>query len=163
VANPLGRLLAASVLLDSARYKKDAVEALRDLAVCEPPEDARSDADVVRTCRTVALLAAAQRWRLETLTNPTAETVDRWAETAALLPVELRLGPEFLVATGNESLGRDDAAADGFLRVALLSSANRNLAERATARAASALEKIGRRDEAETLRRDAERRFGAGR
>lgn len=163
VANPLGRLLAASILLDSARYKKDAVEALRDLAVCEPPEDARSDADAVRTCRTVALLAAAQRWRLETLTNPTAETVDRWAETAALLPLELRLGPSFLVATGNESLGRDDAAADGFLRVALLSSANRNLAERATARAASAFEKIGRRDEAETLRRDAQRRFGAGR
>ncbi len=163
VANPLGRLLAASVLLDSARYKKDAVEALRDLAVCEPPEDARSDADVVRTCRTVALLAAAQRWRLETLTNPTAETVDRWAETAALLPVELRLGPAFLVATGNESLGRNDAAADGFLRVALLSAANRNLAERATARAGSALERLGRRDEAETLRRDAERRFRAGR
>ena len=163
VANPLGRLLAASVLLDSARYKKDAVEALRDLAVCEPPEDARSDADVVRTCRTVALLAAAQRWRLETLTNPTAETVDRWAETAALLPVELRLGPAFLVAVGNESLGRDDAAADGFLRVALLSAANRNLAERATARAASALDRLGRRDEAETLRRDAQRRFGAGR
>ncbi len=163
VANPLGRLLAASILLDSARYKKDAVEALRDLAVCEPPEDARADADVVRTCRTVALLAAAQRWRLETLTNPTAETVDRWAETAALLPVELRLGPAFLVATGNESLARDDAAADGFLRVALLSAANRNLAERATARAASALERLGRRDEAETLRRDAERRFGAGR
>ena len=163
VANPLGRLLAASVLLDSARYKKDAVEALRDLAVCEPPEDARSDADAVRTCRTVALLATAQRWRLETLTNPTAETVDRWAETAALFPVELRLGPSFLVATGNESLGRDEAAANGFLRVALLSSANRNLAERATARAASAFEKIGRRDEAETLRRDAERRFGANR
>jgi len=163
VANPLGRLLAASVLLDSARYKKDAVEALRDLAVCEPPEDARSDADAVRTCRTVALLAAAQRWRLETLTNPTAETVDRWAETAALLPVELRLGPAFLVATGNESLGRDDAAAGGFLRVALLAAANRNLAERATARAASAFERLGRRDEAETLRRDAERRFGAGR
>lgn len=163
VANPLGRLLAASILLDSARYKKDAVEALRDLAVCEPPEDARSDADAVRTCRTVALLAAAQRWRLETLTNPTAETVDRWAETAALLPVELRLGPSFLVATGNESLGRSDAAANGFLRVALLADANRNLAERATARAASALEKIGRRDEAETLRRDARRRFGAGR
>ena len=163
VANPLGRLLAASILLDSARYKKDAVEALRDLAVCEPPEDARSDADVVRTCRTVALLAAAQRWRLETLTNPTAETVDRWAETAALLPVELRLGPAFLVATGNESLGRDDAAADGFFRVALLSAANRNLAERATARATSALERLGRRDEAETLRLDAQRRFGAGR
>jgi hypothetical protein len=163
VANPLGRLLAASVLLDSARYKKDAVEALRDLAVCEPPEDARSDADAVRTCRTVALLAAAQRWRLETLTNPTAETVDRWAETAALLPLELRLGPSFLVATGNESLGRDDAAADGFLRVALLAGANRNLAERGTARAASALERLGRRDEAETLRRDAERRFAAGR
>lgn len=163
VANPLGRLLAASILLDSARYKKDAVEALRDLAVCEPPEDARSDADAVRTCRTVALLATAQRWRLETLTNPTAETVDRWAETAALLPVELRLGPSFLVATGNEALGRDDAAANGFLRVALLASANRNLAERATARAASAFEKIGRRDEAETLRRDAERRFGANR
>ncbi|MBP3530714.1 MAG: hypothetical protein J6K25_05985 [Thermoguttaceae bacterium] len=163
VANPLGRLLAASILLDSARYKKDAVEALRDLAVCEPPEDARSDADAVRTCRTVALLATAQRWRLETLTNPTAETVDRWAETAALLPVELRLGPSFLVATGNESLGRDEAAANGFLRVALLASANRNLAERATAWAASAFEKIGRRDEAETLRRDAERRFGAGR
>ncbi|MBQ9800922.1 MAG: hypothetical protein IJO40_13445 [Thermoguttaceae bacterium] len=163
VANPLGRLLAASVLLDSARYKKDAVEALRDLAVCEPPEDARSDADAVRTCRTVALLATAQRWRLETLTNPTAETVDRWAETTALLPVELRWGPAFLVATGNESLGRDDAAADGFLRVALLSAANRNLAERATARAASALERLGRRDEAETLRRDAERLFAAGR
>lgn len=163
VANPLGRLLAASILLDSARYKKDAVEALRDLAVCEPPEDARSDADAVRTCRTVALLATAQRWRLETLTNPTAETVDRWAETAALFPVELRLGPSFLVATGNESLGRDEAAANGFLRVALLADANRNLAERATARAASAFEKIGRRDEAETLRRDAERRFGANR
>ena len=163
VANPLGRLLAASVLLDSARYKKDAVEALRDLAVCEPPEDARSDVDAVRTCRTVALLATAQRWRLETLTNPTAETVDRWAETAALFPVELRLGPAFLIATGNESLGRDDAAANVFLRVALLADANRNLAERATARAASAFEKIGRRDEAETLRRDAERRFGAGR
>jgi hypothetical protein len=163
VANPLGRLLAASILLDSARYKKDAIEALRDLAVCEPPEDARSDADAVRTCRTVALLAAAQRWRLETLTNPTAETVDRWAETAALLPIELRLGPAFLVAVGNESLGRDDAAADGFLRVALLASTNRNLAERGTARAASALERLGRRDEAETLRRDAERRFAAGR
>jgi hypothetical protein len=163
VANPLGRLLAASILLDSARYKKDAIEALRDLAVCEPPEDARSDADAVRTCRTVALLAAAQRWRLETLTNPTAETVERWVETTALLPVELRLGPAFLVATGNESLGRDDAAADGFLRVALLASTNRNLAERGTARAASALERLGRRDEAETLRRDAERRFAAGR
>jgi len=59
--------------------------------------------------------------------------------------------------------GRDDAAADGFLRVALLAAANRNLAERATARAASAFERLGRRDEAETLRRDAERRFGAGR
>lgn len=163
VANPLGRLLAASILLDSARYKKDAVEALRDLTVCEPPEDARSDADAVRTCRTVALLATAQRWRLETLTNPTAETVDRWAETAALLPVELRLGPAFLVATGNESLGRDDAAADGFLRVALLASSNRNLTERATGRAASALERLGRRDEAETLRRDAARRFAAQR
>ena len=163
VANPLGRLLAASILLDSARYKKDAVEALRDLTVCEPPEDARSDADAVRTCRTVALLATAQRWRLETLTNPTAETVDRWAETAALLPVELRLGPALLVATGNESLGRDDAAADGFLRVALLASANRNLAERATARAAATLERLGRRDEAETLRRDAARRFASGR
>ena len=163
VANPLGRLLAASILLDSARYKKDAVEALRDLTVCEPPEDARSDADAVRTCRTVALLATAQRWRLETLTNPTAETVDRWAETAALLPVELRLGPAFLVATGNESLGRDDAAADGFLRVALLASSNRNLAERATGRAASALERLGRRDEAETLRRDAARRFATQR
>ena len=163
VANPLGRLLAASILLDSARYKKDAVEALRDLAVCEPPEDARSDADAVRTCRTVALLAAAQRWRLETLTNPTAETVDRWAETTALLPVELRLGPTFLVATGNDSLGRFDAAADGFLRVALLASANRNLAERGTARAAATLERLGRRDEAEALRRDAERRFASGR
>ncbi len=159
VANPLGRLLAASILLDSARYKKDAVEALRDLAVCEPPEDARDDADAVRTCRTVALLAAAQRWRLETLTNPTAETVDRWAETAALLPVELRSGPAFLVATGNESLGRDDAAADGFLRVALLAATNRNLAERATGRAAAALERLGRKAEAEALRRDAERRF----
>ncbi|MBR4834398.1 MAG: hypothetical protein IKU86_08745, partial [Thermoguttaceae bacterium] len=163
VANPLGRLLAASILLDSARYKKDAVEALRDLAVCEPPEDARADADAVRTCRTVALLAAAQRWRLETLTNPTAETVDRWTETAALLPVELRLGPAFLVALGNESLGRDDAAADGFLRVALLSSSNRNLAERATGRASAAFERLGRNAEAEALRRDAERRFAAER
>lgn len=162
-ANPLGRLLAASILLESARYKKDAVEALRDLAVCEPPEDARSDADAVRTCRTIALLAAAQRRRLETLTNPTAETVERWAEATALLPVELREGPEFLVALGNESLGRDEAAADGFLRVALLAATNRNLAERATARAAAALERLGRRDEAEALRLDARRRFAAER
>lgn len=163
VANPLGRLLAASILLESTRYKKDAVEALRDLAVCEPPEDARSDADAVRTCRTIALLAAAQRRRLETLTNPTAETVERWAEATALLPVELREGPEFLVALGNESLGRDETAADGFLRVALLAATNRNLAERATARAAAALERLGRRDEAEALRLDARRRFAAGR
>lgn len=161
--NPVARLLAASILLNSAKYKDDAVAALRELVVCEPPTDAAASgapvsADATQTCQTISLLATAQLWRLALRQTPTDRELARWEKTAELLPNELRLGPTFLVARAAASKNRDDAAALAFLRVALLSP-SRTLAEIAAEEAADSLEKRGKTPDAERLRADFEARF----
>jgi len=155
--NPVGRLLAASILLTSGQFGKEATAAMRDLVVCEP-EDA-DDAELTQTCRLISLLATAQLWRLALLKKPSESEVERWIKTTELLPRRLRSGPTLLIALGKKSLGQDEFAARNFLRVAALGSENYALAELATYEAIDAYERLGRKETASKLRENA-KKFG---
>ncbi|MBR5759832.1 MAG: hypothetical protein IKX88_14680 [Thermoguttaceae bacterium] len=155
--NPTGRLLAASILLNSSQHSKEAVAAMQALVALEPPDDA--DEDAVETCRAISLLATEQLWRAAVLRKPTEREVAHWSKTIEATPGELTLGPEYLVALGQKSLGQDDLAARTFLRVAALASDRFALAEAATRQAADAYERLGQADVAQKIRADLTRRF----
>ena len=156
--NPVGRLLAASVLLTSPQFGKEATDAMRDLVVCESEEV--NDSELSQTCRLISLLATAQLWRLALLKKPSEKEVDRWTQTLELLPQNCRLGPIALIAMGRKSLAQDELAAINFLRVASLASQNYALEELATNEAADAYERTGRKEIASKLRENAKKKFG---
>ena len=156
--NPVGRLLAASVLLTSPQFGKEATEAMRDLVVCESEEE--NDSELNQTCRLISLLATAQLWRLALLKKPSEKEVDRWTQTLELLPQNFKLGPTALIALGRKSLAQDELAASNFLRVAALASENYALDELATNEAIDAFERIGRKEIASKLRESAKKKFG---
>lgn len=146
--NPVGRLLAASVLLRSAKRGADAATALRDLCVCEAPEGAPDDA--VETCRVVSLLANAQLWRDDVLKTPERKSVDRWIRVVELLPNAYRSGPSALVGLGSKALGADEDAARYFMFGTLAD--DRELSQTSLANCADALDRLGKTKEAEELR-----------
>ena len=155
--NPTGRLVAASYLLHSSNYGKDALDAIRGLVVLEPPDGASDD--LADACKTISLLASAQLWRDAVLRKPTEREVARWKQTLELLPSETKLGPLTLVAIGEKSLGLDEQAAEDFLRVYALGSRQFSLAEVAAKEAADAFERLKKHDAARQIRADAEARF----
>lgn len=146
--NPVGRLLAASVLLRSSRYGAEASAALRELCVCEAPDGAGDDA--VETCRVVSLLANAQLWRDDVLKTPEAKNVERWIHVVELLPNAYKPGPSALVGLGSQALGDDENAARFFLYGTL--ALDRELARECVENGADALERLGQKKSAEELR-----------
>ena len=151
--NPVGRLLAASVLLRSARHSADAAAALRELCVCEAPDGASEEA--VETCRVVSLLANAQLWRDDVLKTPERKNVDRWIRVVELLPNAYKPEPASLVGLGAKALGSDEEAARFFLIGTL--SLDRDLSRECAANCADALERLGKTKEAEELRASSSR------
>ena len=149
-ANPSGRLLAASVLLNSNRYGRDAVDALRALATLESAD--ASNRDEVETCRAISLLASAQLWRQRLLASPTADEIERWRRAIVLLPNDFQAGPTALVAQGEQRLGAVEAAARDFLFVATLSLDGR-LARSSANAAARLTADSGRAEEARRILR----------
>ncbi len=156
--NPTGRLLAASILLNSPKYSKEAVVAMQALAALEARDGAGEDE--VETCRAISLLAVEQLWRASVLRKPTEREVARWEKTLEATPGELTPGPTFLVALGRKSLGQDEQAARLFMRVAALATDRFALAEAAAKQAADAYERLGQSKLAQKIRADAARRFG---
>ena len=146
--NPVGRLLAASILLRSAKHGPDAATALRELCVCEAPDGAPDDA--VETYRVVSLLANAQLWRDDVLKNPDRKSVDRWIRVVDLLPNAHKPGPSALVGLGAKSLGADEDASRYFMFGTL--SCDRELSQECAANCADALERLGKTNEAGELR-----------
>lgn len=147
--NPVGRLLAASTLLRSAKHGAAANAALRELAALEAPDDAETDC--VETCRVVSLLALAQLWRDEILKSPERKTVDRWIHTLGLLPNAYKPGPSALIALGEKAL-RDDAEAARYFMLAGMLTADRELALECVEECAAAYERQGQTKLAEELR-----------
>jgi hypothetical protein len=136
-ADPL-RLLGASWLLGTAQRSR-ALETLQTLTTDAEPR--------------VALLAAAQMWRVETLTARGAE-LDRWEQMLERLPESLRSGPYFVLAEAQARQQQAEAAALNFLRVPIHYPHQKQLAAEALWRAASQLEILGKQSEAETLYRE---------
>lgn len=151
-ANPSGRLLAASILLEFPSRRKEAQEALRALATLEASDDASHDE--AESARRIALLAIAQLWRLDALGGPKASLVDRWTKTTELLPESLRRDACGFVGLMELNLGRDEAL--GRVVRSAASVADRDLARACGVAAADACRRLGRADEERELRR----RFG---
>ena len=156
--NPTGRLLAASILLNSTQRSKEAVAAMQALVALEAPDGSSEDA--IETCRAISLLATEQLWRAAVLRKPTEREVSHWAKTIEATPDELTSGPRFLLAQGQKSLGQDELAAREFLRVSALASDRFALAEAAARQAADAYDRLGKPDVAQKIRADLVRRYG---
>ncbi|MGI6401787.1 MAG: hypothetical protein ACOX0A_06735 [Thermoguttaceae bacterium] len=139
VPNPAARLLAASILLQSAERRVDAISAINDLCALEPPEGAAPD--VTEACRVLSLLALAQNWRLEVLQSPDRRTVDRWRRTLELMPNACKPGPAYLIGLGESALG-DDSEARQYFMIASCSS-DRETSRDAFLKCASSCERLG--------------------
>lgn len=147
--NPVGRLLAASTLMRSAKHGAAAVAALRELGALEPPDDA--DPDMVETCRLVSLLALAQLWRDDVLKKPEQKVVDRWIRVLELFPNAYKPGPAALIALGEKAL-RNDAEAARYFTLAGMLTNDRALAIECLGEACDAYERQGLKKPAEKLR-----------
>lgn len=152
--NPVGRLLAASVLLRSPRYGTKASDALLELSVCEAPDGAEPDA--VETCRVVSLLAAAQRERDELLRKPGAKDVERWRRVADAIPDAWKPGPCALVGFGEKTLG-NDADAARYLEIAAALALDRELARECAEELVGALTSLDERKAAAEVRASLDR------
>ncbi|MDO4586904.1 MAG: hypothetical protein Q4C95_06345 [Planctomycetia bacterium] len=148
--NPVGQLLAASVLLFSDQYRQQAIQILQNLVVLESPDP--ENVQTVEFCRKISLLATAQLWR-QKLIQPTLKEsdVDFWQKTLQRFPVSLKYGPYFLIGEGYRKL-KNDKALDAYLRLAILYPEKRTLAEEALDKAAKELEQRGQNRESNLLR-----------
>ncbi len=155
--NPTGRLLAASILLNSSRHSQEAREAMQSLVVLEAPDGA--DEQMKQAYRTIALLASAQMERLAILRKPTESELARWRQTLELLPDALRIGPATLIAQAEKSLGQDENAARDFLKISTLAAEKFSIAEYSAKEAANAYERLQRSEVAQAIQADAQRRF----
>ena len=159
VANPTGRLLAASVFLRSSTLGIRAVSALRDLATLEAPEGVSEE--TTESCRVLSLLASAQLWRNDIFRAPTEQESKRRTRTIELLPPGTRSGPLALLAEGERKAGDTEKAGLDFLRVALENPDRFSLAAFASNRAAEVYEQLGDKETANKIREDSARRRGA--
>ncbi len=117
-ATPAGRLLAASILINSQHYGRDARATLQALATLEPGDD--PSPDEVEMCRVISLLANAQLWRPRLLASPDASELERWRRATALLPNAYQPGPRALVGQAERRLGRAEEATRSLMFAATL-------------------------------------------
>jgi tetratricopeptide (TPR) repeat protein len=141
------RLPGASILLLDVQHSNSAQRALDDLS--------RSPDLPLQS------LAQAQLWRLRLAAGDvSASELQVWRQGVESMPATIRAGPMYLI--GRASAARSDleqAAAD-WLWLPLVYDDDAGLAARACVDAADALSRLGRRDEAAGLYREAIDRFG---
>ncbi|MDD3588075.1 MAG: hypothetical protein PHQ75_12910, partial [Thermoguttaceae bacterium] len=124
--NPVGQLLAASLLLDApGPGRLAAQQTLESLVTCSSP-DTKSPG-LNETCRIVSLLAMTQLWRLKLLTGTDKKELFVWLETIEKLPVPLQGGPLYLVSEGFSRSGDKDSARVCFLKLKILHEGQVNL------------------------------------
>jgi hypothetical protein len=140
------RLIAASLLLDDAKYGPIAANQLKSLGTS--PD------------RRIQQLAKAQLWRNElNSTDLSRYELDRWEERIDAMPEDLRGGPYFLLGRGFLLRQEYDKAAAAFLWLPLVYDHDQQLAARAAVAAANALVRVGEKTEAATIYREVVVRF----
>lgn len=124
--NPVGQLLAASLLLDSPGPNREAArKTLESLVTCTSPDD--KSPGLNETCRIVSLLAMTQLWRLKLLTGVDTKELDSWLQTIEKLPGPLQAGPLYLAGEGFWRSGNPKQARDCFLKIKILHGDHTNL------------------------------------
>ena len=136
--SPVARLMGASWQLPTSQ-RSLAISALQGLLAAE---DAR-----------VAFWSEAQLWRVQ-LVSADAETVARWQTRWSKMPVEIQVGPAFVLGQAYSRLGRSDEAALLFLRAPILKATDGELAAQALLAAAKEFETMKRIDQAADLYRE---------
>lgn len=107
----------------------------------------------------VAALALAQRWRTAS-TSADAETVQRWASQAAMMPPAVRGGAYLMVADGLARNEQPEQAALYLMRIAILYPEQYELAACGLYRCAVLRQNAGLPEQAATLYRELVRDFG---
>jgi hypothetical protein len=131
---PIATLLGASHLLSTA----DRPAALAALAKLSADRDQR-----------VALSAQAQQWRTVAFQATDTQSA-AWQQTIAKMPEGLRAGPDFILGSALAPR-HPEAAVLWLLRPAVAYPRERQLAAEGLASAATALDKLDRREEAQVL------------
>jgi len=134
----VARLMGASWLL-STSSRAEALQGLKGLVTDKDPR--------------VVLLAEGQHWRTR-LASTRVKDVERWTAVVDQMPVSIRAGPVFVLATALARHQDSGSAALGFMRIPILYPRQRRLSTRSLLAAAGELEKMNRIDEARGLYRE---------
>lgn len=141
--SPAARLIAASWLLTGVR-RANAADVLRQLAA---DQDTR-----------IAQLATFQivRTQVHDADDP---TLARWESEIDRLPISLRGGPYYLLATAHGHRRHDAAALLAWMQVGMQYPQQRELAAESLFQAARSLDRLGRADEAQIVTEELRTRF----
>jgi hypothetical protein len=135
----VARLLGASLLLTDAATGEAAARRLDELSRDGAPN--------------VARLARMQRWRSRAGSALSDGELDDWRSEIEQLPRSLRGGPQYLLGRAQSQRSDFEAAAADLLWTGLIYSEHEPTAARALQEAAEALERLGRDDDADRVRR----------
>lgn len=166
IRSPSATLLAAGVLTTS----KDNAKRLRGLQVLRDISSlSESDAKVdskdknAELQRQVGQLANILLWKQQVPRLRSKNDLAPLRRQLEQLPESLRAGPCFLFGQAARQVGEHEDAVLAWMRVPILYPENRPLAAEALREAAKSLEKLGRVDQAEKLRHEADERTSGAR
>lgn len=140
---PAAVLLGASHLLPTSAGPR-ALTRLKQLTTASDPR--------------VAQLAAAQTWRPATVTADRAQLAS-WSRQIDQMPEPLRAGPYYVLGLAWAQQQQYQQAALAWMRLPILYPQHRLLAMRSLQEASRALERLGRNDQAATLRAELVRSY----
>lgn len=150
--NPVASLWAASFLAacpDNALRE----QANKRLASLTFIADTKVDDEMRPILATVSQLAVALQWRSKIPTLRNEKELDFWESHIERLPEHLRLGPYLILADSHAKFGNLEKAIVFWMKAPILEPQNRVLAEYGLRKAADALVKLQRPEQAEKLRK----------
>lgn len=147
-SSPLRRLAAASSLLQEPQLTDQCLKVMTSIRAKRRPP--------------LTILAQAQLWRVKASKpdETPLQIVQRWQKQAALLPRNLRAGPQYVVGRAFQLRYKQDRAVPELLWAPIMASDDPVLAASGLAEAVLCLESTGRSESARRLRRELQQRFG---
>lgn len=171
VKNPAAILLAAGILSVSNNSSKrnQGMQQLRNLAGMLDADTASSDKidsdkskkdPAFQVQQDAAMLAGAMLWKSRIPSLQDASNLTPLRRFLDKIPEQHRAGPLYLYGRAAKQVGDNEEAVLAWMRIPILYGENRPLAAEALRETLEALKKLGRMDQAETLRKEAEALFG---